>query len=141
MVSSGCATHWEGVTDGKTSPDGRAIQAQAPDASALWSAVLGRPVVLKRAQSNQASHAEIDPATVFGDVPVEVEQAIPVEQLSSLQGTFCSMEPDAMLQAALVIVHFYQELAPLLARTHDISYPAALAPLMSERLEQSCEAH
>jgi uncharacterized protein YcbX len=52
-------------------PDGRTIQAQAPDASAMLSAVLGRPVVLERAQSDQPSHAEIDPATVFGDVPVE----------------------------------------------------------------------
>ena len=29
-----------------------------------------------------------------------------------------------MLQAARVIVRFYQELAPLLARTHGITYPA-----------------
>lgn len=54
-----------------TLPDGRTIQAQAPDASAVLSAVLGRPVMLERAQSDQPSHAEIDPATVFGDVPVE----------------------------------------------------------------------
>jgi uncharacterized protein YcbX len=54
-----------------TLPDGRTIQAQAPDASAVLSAVLGRPVVLEHAQSDQPSHAEIDPATVFGDVPVE----------------------------------------------------------------------
>ena len=52
-------------------PDGRTIQAQSSDASAMLSAVLGRPVVLERAQSQQLSHAEIDPATVFGDVPVE----------------------------------------------------------------------
>ena len=52
-------------------PDGRTIQAQAPDASAMLSAVLGRPVVLERAQSDETSRAEIDPATVFGDVPVE----------------------------------------------------------------------
>jgi uncharacterized protein YcbX len=54
-----------------TLPDGRTIQAQAPDASAVLSAVLGRPVVLERAQSDQLRHAEIDPTTVFGDVPVE----------------------------------------------------------------------
>jgi uncharacterized protein YcbX len=54
-----------------TLPYGRIIQAQATDASAMLSAVLGRPVVLDRAQSDQSSHAEIDPATVFGDVPVE----------------------------------------------------------------------
>jgi MOSC domain-containing protein len=54
-----------------TLPDGRTIQAQAPDASAVLSAILGRPVVLERAQSDQLSHAEIDPTTVFGDVPIE----------------------------------------------------------------------
>jgi uncharacterized protein YcbX len=54
-----------------TLPDGRTIQAQDPDASAVLSAVLGRPVVLDRAQDAQHSRAEIDPATVFGDVPVE----------------------------------------------------------------------
>jgi len=54
-----------------TLPEGRTIQAQAPDASAVLSAVLGRPVILDRAQSDQPSHAEIDPSTVYGDVPVE----------------------------------------------------------------------
>src|SRR6266498_3284097 len=41
----------------------------------------------------------------------KVEQALPVEQLSPLQATFCPQERGAMLQAALVIVRFYQELA------------------------------
>jgi uncharacterized protein len=54
-----------------TLPDGRTIQAQAPDTSAVLSAVLGRSVVLERAQGDQPRHAEIDPTTVFGDVPVE----------------------------------------------------------------------
>ena len=58
-----------------TLPDGRTIQAQDPDASVVLSTVLGRPVVLARAQRDQRSHAEIDPASVFGDVPVE--QVIP----------------------------------------------------------------
>jgi uncharacterized protein YcbX len=52
-------------------PDGPAIEGQAPDVSAVLSAVLGRPVRLTGAQSDQARQAEIDPATVFGDVPVE----------------------------------------------------------------------
>jgi uncharacterized protein YcbX len=55
-----------------TLPDGRTVEAQAPDASAMLSAVLGRPVVLARAQSDQPNQAEIDPATIFGDVPVEI---------------------------------------------------------------------
>ena len=70
----------------------------------------------------------------------KVEQAIPVEQLSSLQATFCPLEQGAMLQAALVIVRFYRELAPLLARTHGITYPAALERVMYGRLEKLCDA-
>lgn len=70
----------------------------------------------------------------------KVEHAIPGEQLSSLQATFCPMEPSAMLQAVLVIVRFYQELAPLLARTHGITYPVALERVMSARLEKLCDA-
>jgi predicted nucleotidyltransferase len=70
----------------------------------------------------------------------KVEQAIPGEQLSSLQATCCPLEPGAMLQAVLVIVRFYQELAPHLAQTHGIPYPAALARVMSDRLEQLCAA-
>ena len=68
----------------------------------------------------------------------KVEQATPVEQLSPLQATFCPMERDAMLQAALVIVRFYQELAPPLAQVHGITYPADLARVMYDRLEQLC---
>ncbi len=60
----------ETATLGITPPDGRTIQAQDPDASTLLSAVLGRAVMLERAASGQRSQAEIDPATVFGDVPV-----------------------------------------------------------------------
>ena len=70
----------------------------------------------------------------------KVEQAIPVEQLSSLQATFCPLEQGAMLQAALVIVRFYQELAPLLARAHGITYPAVLERVMYGRLEKLCDA-
>src|SRR5439155_22637874 len=47
------------------------MQGQAPDGSAMLSAVLGCPVRLECAQSDQSSQAEIDPTTVFGDVPVE----------------------------------------------------------------------
>jgi predicted nucleotidyltransferase len=66
----------------------------------------------------------------------KVEQALPVEQLAPLQATFCPMERGAMLQAALVIVQFYRELAPPLAQAHGIMYPADLERVMSDRLEQ-----
>ncbi len=70
----------------------------------------------------------------------KVEQVVPVEQLASLQPSFCPMERDAMLQAALTIVHFYQELAPTLSEAHGIPYPADLARIMSGRLEQLSNA-
>src|SRR6266566_6303521 len=66
----------------------------------------------------------------------KMEQALPVEQLAPLQATFCPMERGAMLQAALLIVRFYQELAPPLAQTHGIPYPADLARVLYDRLEQ-----
>jgi predicted nucleotidyltransferase len=71
----------------------------------------------------------------------KVEQAIPVEQLAPLQATFCLMERGAKLQAAIVIVRFYQELAPPLARAHGIPYPIELERVMYDRLEQLYIAH
>jgi hypothetical protein len=74
------------------------------------------------------------------DAYEKVEQALPVEQLSPVKATFCPLEHGAMLQAALVIVRFYQELASLLARTHGIPYPADLERVMYDRLEKLCNA-
>jgi uncharacterized protein len=54
-----------------TVPDGRNLQARDPNVSAVLSTMLGRPVVLERAQPDQHHRAAIDPSTVFGDVPVE----------------------------------------------------------------------
>ena len=84
-----------------TLPDGRTIQAQAPDASALLSAVLGRPVVLVRAQNDQPSHAEIDPATVFGDVPVE--QVLP-ERTAATMPDAIALPPGTFFDSASVHV-------------------------------------
>lgn len=66
----------------------------------------------------------------------KVEQALPVGQLAALQATFCPMERDAILQAALITVRFYQKLAPPLAQAHGVPYPTDLARMMSERLER-----
>ena len=68
----------------------------------------------------------------------KVERAIPVEQLAPLQATFCPLERAALLQAALVIVRFYQELAPPLAQAHGITYPTDLERVVYSRLEQLC---
>jgi len=66
----------------------------------------------------------------------KIDNALPVEQLSALQTTFPPLEQGAMLQAALVIVDFYKELAPLLAKTHGIAYPDALERVMVDKLEK-----
>jgi hypothetical protein len=64
----------------------------------------------------------------------KVETIMPVEQLAPLQETFCPLEPRAMHQAASVIVHFYQEVTPLLAQKHGIAYPERLVNLMVPQL-------
>src|SRR5512146_94600 len=52
-------------------PDGATIHADDSDASARLSAVLGRPVSIERAKPDERSRGEIDPQTIFADVPVE----------------------------------------------------------------------
>ena len=66
----------------------------------------------------------------------KVEEVLPIEQLSPLQTTFCSMEYEAMLQAALVICRFYQDVAPNLAKAHGIIYQADLERMMIGQLEE-----
>ena len=68
----------------------------------------------------------------------KLEQALPVTQLLPLQTTYCPLERGAMLQAALAIVQFYQELAQPLTRTLGIAYPAALEQVMYDRLQKLC---
>ena len=50
------------------------------------------------------------------------------------------MEPGAMLQSALAIVAFYQELAPLLAERYGVSYPADLERVVLTRLDRVRQA-
>jgi hypothetical protein len=70
----------------------------------------------------------------------KVDKAVPTERLAPLQATCCPLERDAMLQAALVIFRFYQELAPPLAQAHGIPYSADLARVMATRLEHLCKS-
>jgi predicted nucleotidyltransferase len=65
----------------------------------------------------------------------KVEQAVAVDTLSPLRATFVPLEEKAMLQAALVIVEFYREIAPELARAHGLDYPDRLERVMCNRLE------
>jgi predicted nucleotidyltransferase len=64
----------------------------------------------------------------------KIEKAVPLEQLAPLQTTFCPLERDPMLQAVTNIVRFYQQIAPPLARAHQLAYPERLSHLMSDRL-------
>jgi hypothetical protein len=61
---------------------------------------------------------------------------LPPEELSPLEMSFCPMEAAALLEAALVIVGFYRQVAPPLAQAHGITYPAELDRLMVARLEE-----
>ena len=61
----------------------------------------------------------------------KVEQALPVEQLAALDATYGPLEHGAMLRAGLVIVRFYRDHAPLLARVHGIPYPDHLERVMN----------
>jgi len=67
-------------------PDRRVIHAQDPDASAVLSTVLGRKVTLERVSADQRARAEIDPKTVFSDVPVE--DVVPEFTAATLPDTF-----------------------------------------------------
>jgi uncharacterized protein len=67
-------------------PDGKKIHASDPDASEIVSAALGRKVRLERPDSAKRERAGIDPATVFGDVPVEKVQ--PAFTLATLPDDF-----------------------------------------------------
>ena len=66
----------------------------------------------------------------------KLEKAVPVSGLAALQPTFCPMERDAMLRAALDIVSFFQEHAPRVAGSYGSEYPVPLERLMSDRLEE-----
>ena len=81
-------------------------------------------------------HHNFSDASVGEDTYFKLEKALPVEPLAPLQVTFCPLELGAMLQAAHVILRFYQNLAPSLAQAHGIPYPDALERIGRERLEK-----
>jgi hypothetical protein len=66
----------------------------------------------------------------------KLEKAVPVSELAALQATFCPMERDAMLKAALDIVSFFREHAPRIAGAYGSEYPVELERLMCDRLDQ-----
>lgn len=76
-----------------------------------------------------------DPYAGGGEPYFKIEHALPVEELSPLQTTFCAMEYDAMVQAALVLCRFYQDVAPSLAETYHLTYQTDLERMMIGQLE------
>ena len=80
-------------------------------------------------------HNFADP-DVGSEAYFKVDKALPAGLLAPLQPTYCPLEQAAMLQSALAIVGFYQELAVPLAQAHGIAYPAGLERVMLRRLEK-----
>jgi hypothetical protein len=66
----------------------------------------------------------------------KLERVLPVEQLSSLRETFCPMDKEAIFNAALSVIQFYQEIVPPLAQFHEIQYPEKLERVMMDRLQK-----
>jgi len=71
-----------------------------------------------------------------GEPYFKIENVLPVEQLSPLRESFCAMQYDAMLQAALVLCRFYQDVAPQLAKEYGITYQFGLARMLFQQLEE-----
>jgi MOSC domain-containing protein len=67
-------------------PAGGSIHADDPDASTRLSQALGRPVLLERAKAGERSRGELDPRTIFADVPVE--QLLPNFTRDTLPDTY-----------------------------------------------------
>jgi len=93
-------------------------------------ALRGYCVCLARLQHDFSAEASMD------EPYFQIEKAIRIADLASLQDSICPLEPAAMLQAVLTILHFYQKLAAPLARAHGLAYPQELERLMLARLEK-----
>ena len=65
----------------------------------------------------------------------KIEKAVPVEQLSALEMTYCPMEKSAMLESAFEIVRFFRDVAMHLASTYGITYPERLDRVITAKLE------
>jgi hypothetical protein len=65
----------------------------------------------------------------------KLDQAISTTRLSALQTSFSPMERRAMLRAAVKIVSFFRERAPVVASAYGVTYPVELERLMCDRLD------
>jgi predicted nucleotidyltransferase len=71
----------------------------------------------------------------------KIEKVMALDQLVALQATFCPLEKEALLNAGLAIVRFYQEIAPPLAKMHGVHYSHELERVMMNRLQKLQEAY
>ena len=65
----------------------------------------------------------------------KAEQYVPKGKLAPLAASCCDLEPQAMLEAALVPVQEYKRVCPELAAKHGIAYPTDLEGVLLDRLE------
>jgi len=102
----------------------------------LWFAY-GQLEVMRQICVNLArlKHDYSDP--YLGEEPYfKVEQILPIEKLSPLETTYCPMEFKSMLDAAQIICRFYQNVAPNLAKEHNLSYQTDLDQIMTSHLRE-----
>lgn len=77
-----------------------------------------------------------DPYLAEEEPYFKIEEFLPAEQLAPLEKTICPLEYNAMLQAALVIFRFYQDMAPTLAGAHGLTYQVGLENMMKRQLDE-----
>jgi uncharacterized protein YcbX len=100
---------YEGPTTNETccrvrieAPGGKVMYADEAGASEEISAIIGKPLRLERAQPERREKTGIDPATVFGDVPVE--NLIPEHTAQTLPDYFELKEGSFFEKAALHVL-------------------------------------
>ena len=110
-------------------PGGRVINPEEAGASEEISAMIGKPLRLERAQSHRREKTGIDPATVFGDVPVEdlkpgfTAQTLP-DYFELKEGTFFEVAALHVLASASV-----EHLPPTATRGSDRPAPLSAQSL------------
>ncbi|HLK86483.1 MAG TPA: MOSC N-terminal beta barrel domain-containing protein [Candidatus Binataceae bacterium] len=88
-----------------TFPDGSIAHAADADASERLSRAMSRPVRIERAKDDERSRGEIDPQTIFADVPVEqvfpglTRETMP-DSFGLMRGAFFDSAPVHVLSSA-----------------------------------------
>jgi predicted nucleotidyltransferase len=67
----------------------------------------------------------------------KVQDVLPEEELAELAPTCCTLEAEAMREAASVLVRFYKRVAPAMSAEHGIAYPDGLERVVMARGQRS----